>query len=366
MGKKKKEPKPKPTITVAVDAMGGDFAPQEIIKGALEASRDFVINIALLGKQEVIIEELALHKKLVKDSFFYIIDAPEIIEFGESPGKAMKEKPDSSIARGINLLQCGEVSGFVSAGHTGAVVWGSVFGLGLEDSIDRPAIGTLFPTPTGHTLLVDAGANTDCRPPFLVQFAYLGARYAANIMRVANPRIGLLSNGEEPSKGNLLVREAHKLLKATDLNFVGNVEGKDLPRGVADVVVTDGFTGNVVLKASEGFAEMLTLSIQHALNGRRGLKKATSIVRPFLEGIIKRIDYSERGGAPLLGVRGNVIIAHGRSNAKAIKSAIYLAVKAVDHREALPDQDQEDLYEDVGEEETDDSTEYELEISTTE
>ncbi|MBI4333699.1 MAG: phosphate acyltransferase PlsX [Chloroflexi bacterium] len=315
-------------MTIAVDAMGGDYAPQEVVKGALEASKDFNVNIALVGRQEAILEEVK-RLKMARDAHFYIIDSREVIDFGESPARAIKEKPDSSIVQSIDLLKRGEASAFVSAGHTGAVVCASLFDLGLEEGIERPAIGTLFPTPTGHVLLVDAGANVDCRAPFLVQFAHLGVRYMQRVMAVANPRVGLLSNGEEESKGNRLVRETHALLKECGLNFVGNVEGKDLPRGLADVVVTDGFTGNVVLKASEGFAEMLTLSLQHAINGHGHFKKATHLMKSIFETMVKRLDYNERGGAPLLGVRGNVIIAHGRSHAKAIKSAIRLAKQTV-------------------------------------
>lgn len=328
--KKPKNNHPKPAFTIAVDAMGGDYAPQEIIKGALEASKDYLVNIALVGRQDVILAEVRRVKRIAHDAFFYIIDAPEVIEFCESPTKAVKEKPDSSIVRGIGLLKKGEASAFVSAGHTGAVVCASLFELGLEEGVERPAIGAFFPTPTGHSLLVDAGANTECRAPFLVQFAQLGCEYVQRVFGVENPKVGLLSNGEEESKGNRLVKEVYPLLKESGLNFVGNVEGKDLPRGIADVVVTDGFTGNVVLKASEGFAEMLTLSIQHAINGRGRLRKATKLMIPFLENLVQRIDYTERGGAPLLGIHGNVIIAHGRSSSKAIKSAIRLAKQAVD------------------------------------
>lgn len=319
----------RPALTIAVDAMGGDYAPQEVVRGALEASKEFNVNIALVGRQEAILEEVKHLKKLAKDSYFYIIESREVIDFCESPAKAIKEKPDSSIVQGINLLQKVEASAFVSAGHTGAVVCASLFELGLEEGIDRPAIGTLLPTTTGHALLVDAGANVDCRPPFLVQFATLGVKYMQRVMGVENPRVGLLSNGEEESKGNRLVREAHLLLKDCGVNFVGNLEGKDLPRGLADVVVTDGFTGNVVLKTTEGFAEMLTLSLQHSINGHGHFKKATNLMKSIVEALVKRVDYNERGGAPLLGVRGNVIIAHGRSRAKAIKSAIYLAKQTV-------------------------------------
>ncbi len=319
----------KPSLTIAVDAMGGDFAPQEVVKGALEASRDYHVNIALVGKQEAILEETR-RLKMDRDAFFYIINTSEVIDFCESPARAIKEKRDSSIVQGINLLKKGEASAFVSAGHTGAVVCASLFELGLEPGIERPAIGTLFPTRTGHTLLVDAGANVDCRPPFLVQFAHLGIKYMARINGIANPRVGLLSNGEEESKGNRLVRETHLLLKDCGLNFVGNIEGKDLAHGLADVVVTDGFTGNVVLKATEGFAEMLTLSLQHAVNGHRHFKKASALMKSVLASMVKRVDYNERGGAPLLGVRGNVIIAHGRSHARAIKNAIRLARQAAE------------------------------------
>ncbi len=329
--RKSKKIMERPPITIAVDAMGGDHAPGEVVKGALEASKEYYVNIALVGRQEAILEETKRNKKLARDSFFYIINSNEVIGFSESPARAIKEKPDSSIVQGINLLKRGEAAAFVSAGHTGAVVCAALFELGLEEGYERPAIGTLFPTPTGQALLVDAGANVDCRPPFLVQFAHLGVQYMRRLYNIPNPRVGLLSNGEEESKGNRLVRETHLLLKDCGLNFVGNVEGKDLPRGLADVVVTDGFTGNVVLKATEGFAEMLTLSIQQSIDGPH-FKKAKALMKSVVAGMVKRMDYNERGGAPLLGVRGDVIIAHGRSHAKAIKSAIRLARQAVEPR----------------------------------
>lgn len=320
---------PRPNITIAVDAMGGDYAPQEIVKGALEASKEYNVNVALVGRQDTIMEEVK-RLKIAKEAFFYIIDCSQVIGFCESPMQAIKDKPDSSIVQGINLLKRGEASAFVSAGHTGAVVCAALFDLGLEEGIERPAIGTLLPTATGRVLLVDAGANVDCRPPFLVQFAQMGSKYMQHVMRLPSPRVGLLSNGEEESKGNKLVREAHLLLKDCGVNFIGNLEGKDLPRGLADVVVTDGFTGNVVLKTTEGFAEMLTLSLQHSLNGHGHFKKATEFMKSVVEAIVKKVDYNETGGAPLLGVKGNVIIAHGRSHAKAMRSAIRLAKQTVE------------------------------------
>jgi glycerol-3-phosphate acyltransferase PlsX len=252
----------------------------------------------------------------------------------EAPAAAVRQKRDSSILMGMELLKRGEVSGFVSAGNSGAVVAAAFFLLGTTEGVERPALGTIFPLPSGPVLFLDVGANADCKPSHLVQFAYLGRSYMEKIIGIPNPRVALVSNGEEEGKGNQLVRETYSLLKNTPLNFVGNVEGKDLTKGITDVVVTDGFTGNIIVKVSEGVSEMLFDALKQASSNGPHLWLATSVLRPALQPLAKLLDYTEYGGAPLLGVKGNVIIAHGRSDAKAIKSALRTAHQVA--RRGLP------------------------------
>jgi glycerol-3-phosphate acyltransferase PlsX len=249
------------------------------------------------------------------------------VGFDEHPVHAVRDKQDSSIVVGINLLKKGDASAFVSAGNTGAVMAAATFTLKRIEGIERPALGFLFILPWHSVLLIDIGANADCKPSQLVQFAQMGSIYMERIYGLESPRIGLVSNGEEEIKGNQLVRETHQLLKNTNLNFIGNVEGNDISHNVADVFVTDGFTGNVLLKTGEGIGEMVVLSLHQAL-ARVPLLRM--IVQRSIRGAIHALDYAEHGGVPLLGVNGNVIIAHGHSEAKAIKSAIFIAKKAVE------------------------------------
>ncbi|HEX78002.1 MAG TPA: phosphate acyltransferase PlsX [Dehalococcoidia bacterium] len=305
-------------MPIAVDAMGGDYAPEEVVKGAVAAAREG-IPMVLVGQQAVLEPLLAELKGQLP-----VVHAPQVIGFHEQPTQAVQAKPDSSIVVGISLLQQGKASAFVSAGHSGAVVAASLFILGREEDIERPALCVLYPTPQERPVLVlDVGATVDCRPSYLVQFAHMGSVYMEKVLGIARPRIGLLSTGEEEIKGNRLVREAHPLLKEAGLNFVGNVEAKDILRDKAEVIVTDGFTGNVVIKGAEGFAEVMVQQVSQALGKRKRFQSALRLFR-------RAVDYSEFGGAPLLGVRGNVIVAHGRSQAPAIKSAIRLAYQAAE------------------------------------
>lgn len=314
-------------MRIAIDAMGGDYAPQEIVKGAIEASRAFGVSIALVGRPEAITPYLPKNPK--SGSRLSIINASQEVQFREHPAQTIGLKPDSSIVVGMHLLKQGEADAFVSAGSTGAVVAAALLLLGKVDGVERPALGTLYPTVHGSVLLLDIGANADCRPPFLVQFGYLGSMYAEQVLGIKSPRVGLLSNGEEEVKGNRLIREAHQLLRKSSLNFIGNVEGKDISAGMADVVVTDGFTGNVVLKVTEGFGEVIFAALKQNLNNGAHTRLASILIRPALKAFSRKVDYQEHGGALLLGIKGNVVVAHGRSNYKAIKSAIALAMRGV-------------------------------------
>lgn len=303
-------------LPIAVDAMGGDYAPGDVVRGAVGAARDGV-PVVLVGQAEAV--RPLLHEM---DCELPVVPASQVIDFHESPAQAVQEKPDSSIVVGVALVKQGKASAFVSAGHSGAVVAASLFILGRQEGIERPALGVLYPTPNGRSVLfLDVGATVDPRPQHLVQFAWLGSAYMEKTIGVSRPRIGLMSNGEEESKGSRLVKEAHQLLKEAGLNFVGNVEGGDILRDKADVIVTDGFTGNVVLKAGEGFGEVVIQQVGKALSKRRRFHAALRL-------FYRAVDYSEFGGAPLLGVNGNIVVAHGRSHAPAIENAIKVAQRA--------------------------------------
>lgn len=317
-------------VRVAVDAMGGDFAPFEIVKGALEALPTSNLEIVLVGRTEVINEQIARVGFNGRKPSIY--EARQVIDYHEAPMKAIKEKKDSSIVEGMNLVKRGEVDAFLSAGNTGAVMAAALFHLGKVRGIERPAIGALYPTLKGTALLIDIGANVDCRPSFLVQFAELGSTYTERVLGIKRPRVALLNNGEESHKGNRLIRESFNLLERSGVNFIGNVEGKDVLHGVADVIVTDGFTGNVMLKTSEGMGEAMAEILRQAVSRSLYMKMAAFFFKPALKFFTQRLDYTERGGAPLLGVNGNVIIAHGRSKSKAVASAIKIAQQAVEHK----------------------------------
>jgi len=314
-------------MIIAVDASGGDYAPREIVKGALEAAEQYQLDIALVGKRAILEMLLRRYKKKLSPT---VIDASQVIEFNEHPVQAVKSKPDSSIVVGTNLVKDGAASAFVSAGNTGAVLCAAFFILDKIEGIQRPALcGVININPANPVLLIDAGANVDCRPNFLVQFAQLGSTFARGFLDTSSPRIGLLNNGEEEVKGNLLAKEAYQLLKKADLNFIGNVEGQEILKGKAHVIVTDGFTGNIVLKTMEGFADTFHASLGIGrLRADRHLQGSALVHYAELDSMVKRMDYRECGGACLLGVNGNIIVAHGRSQARAIKNAIHLAYQA--------------------------------------
>ena len=263
-----------------MDAMGGDNAPQEIVKGAILASEDSDIELVLVGPEDVIKEEL--EKCGYAGSGISIAQASEVIEMGESPVLAIKSKRDSSIVVGIELVKSWEAAAFVSAGNTGAVVSEATLTLGRKKGVSRPALGAVFGFPVGPILCLDIGANAECKPEMLVQFAHMGSIYMEKVFGIPEPRIGLLSNGEEETKGCKTVQKAHKMLKKAKINFIGNVEGRDLSRGVADVLVTDGFTGNVLLKMGEGLGEMLLHSLKEAVDGNPQLNEACGSVQSYL------------------------------------------------------------------------------------
>jgi glycerol-3-phosphate acyltransferase PlsX len=330
-GRKRRVPKRREgnkKIRIALDAMGGDHSPAEIVKGGVEAARQDGIEVLLVGQEAVLREELEGYGAL--DSGIGVVNASQIVAMHERPVTAVKEKPDSSIVVGINLLKQEEADAFVSAGNTGAVMTAAALTLGRTKGIRRPGLGAVFPFPTGPVLCLDLGANADCKPTSLVQFAQMGSVYMERIFNIESPRIGLLSSGEEDTKGSQMVQKAHRMLKKTKVNFIGNVEGRDIASGKADVIVTDGFTGNVVLKLGEGIGEMLLDSLRTAVAENPQICEAAALIEPTFQAVISTLDYREYGGALLFGVNGNVIVAHGRSHADAIRSAILSARREVE------------------------------------
>jgi glycerol-3-phosphate acyltransferase PlsX len=323
-------------MIIAVDAAGGDHAPREVVKGAMKARQEYGVEIALVGRKDLL---HVMAGQNIRKSGLSITDARQVITSNEHPMKALRSKPDSSIVVGINMVQKGEAAAFVSAGNTGAVFGAALLRLGRLPGIERPAIGTILDfTATTPVLLIDAGANIDSRPNHLVQFAQMGSLYAENVLGIKSPRIGLLSNGTEAEKGSRLVTDSNKLLASSGLNFVGNIEGHDIVKRTADVVVTDGFIGNIVLKTIEGMGETFRSGLGHVgdvLSSTYHIQGRLLLNLVGLHSWSSKLDYQEYGGASLLGVNGNVVIAHGRSQAQAIKNAIGLAKQAVE-RGILP------------------------------
>jgi len=312
-------------MKVALDAMGGDNAPASVVEGAVLAAREYAVDILLVGDETVVRAELARHSW--EGLPLSIIHAGQKVEMDESPSLVVRKKRDSSIWIATDLVKRGEASAVISAGNTGASMATSLFILGTLSGVERPAIATLLPTVTGTSLMLDVGANVDCKPIHLLQFAIMGHVFVQKILGVASPRLGLLSIGEEDSKGNELTKEVFKGLKRLPLNFIGNVEGREVYAGGADVVVCDGFIGNVALKISEGLSDaiikFLRREILRSIRGRIGYY----FLKPAFSRFKKKIDYAEYGGAPLLGIQGISIICHGRSSPKAIKNAIKVAVE---------------------------------------
>jgi glycerol-3-phosphate acyltransferase PlsX len=312
---------------IALDAMGGDDAPHEIVAGAVLAARDLGVRVALVGPPPVLEEELAKHEP--RPEGISIVPASEVIAMDEHPAQAARHKKDSSIVVGLRLLKKGEADAFVSAGNTGAVLAGCIMYLGRLRGIERPTLVALLPLSGRLSLLLDVGANADCKPRYLLQFAEMGSIYLERVWKVERPRVALLSIGEEETKGNQLVQEAYALLKkAEHLNFIGSVEGKDIAGGMADVIVTDGFTGNVVVKTMEGIAGFIRGQLEGAIRSRWYYLLPGLILRGAFRGVQKKTDYREYGAGPLLGVNGLVFVAHGRSDALAIKSSLRVAREA--------------------------------------
>lgn len=304
--------------------MGGDHAPGPIVDGAVAASRHFARGIRLVGEREAITRALARHDD-VAGLPLTLVDAPEVIGMSEPPASALRRKPGASIRVAVREVSEGRAAAVVSAGSTGATVMAACTGLGLLPGVDRPALATTIPTKGQPAVLLDAGANAECRPAHLLQFAVMGAVYAQVALGAATPRVGLLSIGEEETKGNDLTREAHRLLKDAPVHFIGNVEARDIYAGVADVIVCDGFTGNVVLKTSESLVDMVETLLGHELSSTFSASMGYLLSQRAFRRFRRRVDYSEYGGALLLGVAGVVIVGHGRSSAKAVRNAILLA-----------------------------------------
>ena len=315
----------KQPITIAVDAMGGDHAPRNEVEGAVMAAETGV-GILLVGKEDLVRRELK--RRSTRGLPLEVIHASEAVTMEDGAARAARRKRDSSIRVATRLVREGKAQGVVSAGNTGAVMATAKIVLGALPSVDRPALAAVFPALGGkRVVMIDVGANVDCRPEQLVQFAVMGETYSRLMWNVANPRVGLLSIGSEECKGNELTREAYHRLQEAPLNFVGNVEGRDLYNGKVDVAVCDGFTGNVALKISEGLAETIKQLLKEALSSTLSSKVGYVLSRRAVNDLSKRIDYTETGGAPLLGVKGICTICHGSSNAKAIKNAIHLAAE---------------------------------------
>lgn len=316
------------TPVIALDGMGGDQAPAQIVLGALQAARGLEVEVVLVGQPEALATELAKHGP--QPSNLRVVPATEVIGMDEHPAQAARHKRDSSIAVGLGMVRHGQAQAFISAGNTGAVMAGGIMYLGRIRGIERPCLVATIPSGERMVLLLDVGANADCKPSYLLQFAQMGSVYLERALSVESPRVGLLSIGEEEGKGNELVREAYDLLKAADLNFIGNVEGRDVLRGVADVIVTDGFTGNVVVKAIEGTADFVRSQLEGAIRSRWYYLPPALALKGAFNGLRKRMDWREYGAGPLLGVNGLVFIGHGRSDARAIYSAVRVARQAVD------------------------------------
>jgi glycerol-3-phosphate acyltransferase PlsX len=313
-------------LWVAVDAMGGDFAPRLVVDGALAAARHFDLGVALVGRRDAIDAELQRHGD-VDAARLRIVDAPDVVAMDEAPSAALRRKPGASIRVAADLVAKGDAAALFSAGHTGATVMAAHAAFGMLPGVDRPALAATVPTPHRPAVLLDVGASLESRPQHLLQFAVMGSVYARVAFGLERPRVGLLSIGEEASKGNELTRDAHRLLKGSTLAFTGNVEARDVYTGQADVIVCDGFTGNVALKISEGLVEVVETMLTEELSRTITTRVGSLLTRRALRHFRRRVDYSEYGGAPLLGVAGIAIVGHGRSSAKAVRNAIAMAYR---------------------------------------
>ena len=319
------------SIRIAVDAMGGDNAPAATIAGCADAlaKGDARVHLLLVGQKDAIEAELAKHS--ADKSRYTIIDAPEVIGTDEAPTAALRQKKNSSLVVGLNLVKSGDAGAFVSAGSTGALLAGATLIVGRIKGVERPALATVLPNAKGWTFHIDVGANVDAKPSYLVQFAQMGAVYMESVMNVPNPRVGLINIGAEREKGNALTKETYELLEAAQgINFTGNVEPRDLPLGAVDVAVCDAFVGNVILKYSEGFSKAMFGMIKEELMGGFASKIGAALSKGAFGRLKKRFDYKEVGGAPFLGLNGLVVKAHGSSDARAFMNAIRQCCEFID------------------------------------
>jgi glycerol-3-phosphate acyltransferase PlsX len=311
--------------------MGGDHAPRTVLDGALAAVRHFDLGVTLVGPGALLESELARHPD-VDRSRVRIVDAPDVVAMEEAPAAALRRKPRASIKLAAETVARGDAAALFSAGHTGATVVAAHAAFGMLPGVDRPALAATIPTPEGPGVLLDVGASVECRPQHLLQFAVMGTVYARVAIGIVTPRVGLLSIGEEATKGNELTREAHRLLKGAPLAFIGNIEARDVYSGHADVIVCDGFTGNVALKVSEGLVEVIERLLSEELSSTITMRVGSLLTRRALRRFRRRVDYSEYGGAPLLGVGGVTIVGHGRSSAKAVRNAVAVAYRFASDR----------------------------------
>jgi len=315
-------------MRIAVDAMGGDHAPAAVVEGAALSARALGTQICLVGDPAAIQAELKAHR--VADGSITIEPASEVVGMNEAPARALRQKPDSSLAVAVDLVAGGQAEAVVSAGNTGAFMALAATKLKLLPGMERPAIAVVLPSVQGRVLLLDAGASVDCKPKMLAQFALMGSTYAERVLDVDRPRVGLLNVGEEAGKGNETVKAAYELLQSADINFIGNAEGNHVFSGDVDVAVCDGFVGNVALKVAEGICSLVVTVLQRELRGSLRTRLAAVLGRPALVRLAKMADYAEYGGALLLGVNGVCIIGHGRSAPKAFMNAIALAKRSVE------------------------------------
>lgn len=316
-------------VRIALDAMGGDHAPGSIVKGAVRAAHSFLVEIILVGDESAIKKELRAYKNTGR---IFVHHSSQVIGNNESPATAVKQKKDSSINVAVQLLKKGEVDAVVSAGNTGALMASALFGLGRIKGIERPAIATVFPTEHKKVLLLDMGANVDCKPQHLQQFAIMGSVYAEKVLHVKNPKIGLLNIGEEIAKGNEQTTAAYPLLQNAPINFIGNVESKEILTGKVDVVVCDGFVGNLILKFAESVSQTVVTLLKKEIKKNLMTQFGALMLTPAFSSLKKMVDYDEYGGAPLLGVNGVCYKAHGRARSKAIMNAIRESAEASQQR----------------------------------
>ncbi len=317
-------------MTIAVDAMGGDFGPAPIVEGAAQAAEELDVHVVLVGDQQQVAEQVARYPRV--SGCLRVKHAPQVVEMHESPAQVARKKRDSSVWIANELVKAGDAQAVVSAGNTGASMVAAFFVLEVIKGVERPAIATTLPTLTGLAIMLDVGANVDCNAQHLFQFGIMGNEYGKCVFNKPNPRVGLLSIGEEDSKGNEVTKETFKLLKGSAINFIGNVEGREVYAGGADVIVCDGFIGNVALKISEGLADAIKKMLMREIAASTlGKLSYLFLAGPLLR-LKRKTDYAEFGGAPLLGVNGISIICHGRSSAKAIKNAIKRAKDLAERR----------------------------------